>query len=79
MAVAVGFEPTDLSVNGFQDRRLKPLDHTTIWSTWRDLNPRPSDYKTEALPAERTSACFKSLFGKHKVASYGKTNAQFYY
>ena len=58
MAVAVGFEPTDLSVNGFQDRSLKPLGHTTIWSTWRDSNPQPSDYKTEALPVERTDACF---------------------
>ncbi len=27
MAEGVGFEPTDLSVNGFQDRRLKPLGH----------------------------------------------------
>ncbi len=29
MAVGVGFEPTGLSPNGFQDRRLKPLGHPT--------------------------------------------------
>ena len=27
MAEGVGFEPTELSLNGFQDRRLKPLGH----------------------------------------------------
>ncbi len=27
MAEGVGFEPTELSFNGFQDRRLKPLGH----------------------------------------------------
>ena len=27
MAEGEGFEPPDLSVNGFQDRRLKPLGH----------------------------------------------------
>jgi hypothetical protein len=27
VAEGVGFEPTELSLNGFQDRRLKPLGH----------------------------------------------------
>ncbi len=27
MAEEVGFEPTELSFNGFQDRRLQPLGH----------------------------------------------------
>ena len=27
VAEGVGFEPTELSFNGFQDRRLKPLGH----------------------------------------------------
>ena len=27
MAEGVGFEPTELSLSGFQDRRLKPLGH----------------------------------------------------
>ena len=30
VAVGVGFEPTGLSPNGFQDRRLKPLGHPTM-------------------------------------------------
>ena len=29
MAEEVGFEPTELSFNGFQDRRLKPLGHSS--------------------------------------------------
>ena len=29
MAEEVGFEPTDVSVNGFQDRRLQPLGHSS--------------------------------------------------
>lgn len=27
LAEGVGFEPTELSFNGFQDRRLQPLGH----------------------------------------------------
>jgi hypothetical protein len=30
MAEEVGFEPTVLSHNGFQDRRLKPLGHSSV-------------------------------------------------
>jgi hypothetical protein len=30
MAEGVGFEPTELSFNGFQDRRLKPLGHPSM-------------------------------------------------
>jgi hypothetical protein len=30
LAEGVGFEPTNLSVCGFQDRRLKPLGHPSI-------------------------------------------------
>ena len=29
MAEEVGFEPTELSFNGFQDRRLQPLGHSS--------------------------------------------------
>ena len=32
MAEGVGFEPTELSLNGFQDRRLKPLGHPSLGS-----------------------------------------------
>ena len=48
-AEGVGFEPTELSLSGFQDRRLKPLGHPsasppgrrTIVNTRRALNRRP--------------------------------------
>ena len=34
-----------------ESRRLTPRAHS--WQSWRrDLNPRPSDYKSDALPAE---------------------------
>jgi hypothetical protein len=29
-----------------------PYQQTELWSWRRDLNPRPSDYKSDALPAE---------------------------
>jgi hypothetical protein len=29
LAEEVGFEPTELSFNGFQDRRLQPLGHSS--------------------------------------------------
>ncbi len=36
MAEEVGFEPTVLAYNGFQDRRLKPLGHSsaTVYSNY---------------------------------------------
>src|SRR5207344_2260748 len=30
LAEGVGFEPTELSLSGFQDRRLKPLGHPSV-------------------------------------------------
>jgi hypothetical protein len=30
MAEREGFEPPELSLNGFQDRRLKPLGHLSV-------------------------------------------------
>ena len=32
MAEGVGFEPTELSLNGFQDRRLRPLGHPSDYN-----------------------------------------------
>ena len=34
MAEGVGFEPTVLSYNGFQDRRLKPLGHPSFFNSY---------------------------------------------
>src|ERR1700680_2500675 len=41
----------------FQDSlRLTPVQ--TFWWSWRrELNPRPSDYKSDALPAELRQRC----------------------
>jgi hypothetical protein len=36
LAEGVGFEPTELSLSGFQDRRLKPLGHPS--TCFRDFN-----------------------------------------
>lgn len=33
MAEREGFEPPELSLNGFQDRRLKPLGHLSVPET----------------------------------------------
>ena len=30
LAEGAGFEPANLSVNGFQDRRLRPLGHPSL-------------------------------------------------
>ena len=39
-----------------ESSRLAPL--VNIWWSWRrDLNPRPSDYKSDALPAELRQHC----------------------
>src|SRR6056297_1713847 len=40
MAEEVGFEPTELSFNGFQDRRLKPLGHSSVASTESLILPK---------------------------------------
>ena len=43
--------------------RLAARSRLTIWSWRRDLNPRPSDYKSDALPAELRQRA--SLLGHH--------------
>src|SRR6185436_11336864 len=37
VAEGVGFEPTELSLNGFQDRRLQPLGHPSGRSRVRGI------------------------------------------
>ena len=41
MAEEVGFEPTELAFNGFQDRRLKPLGHSSV--TLNNITEKLSD------------------------------------
>ena len=40
MAEGAGFEPANLSVNGFQDRRHRPLGHPSITKTFLRLSFR---------------------------------------
>ena len=51
VAEGVGFEPTVLSYNGFQDRRLKPLGHPSIF---RRVQRRASAGQRDA--GQRTAA-----------------------
>lgn len=54
MAEAVGFEPTELSPGGFQDRCLRPLGHASATrgregkSAERDLQPHPCDGRPQS-------------------------------
>ena len=52
VAEGVGFEPTELSFNGFQDRRLKPLGHPS--QLWNFINLPGS--RTHVKPALRPVA-----------------------
>ena len=58
-----GFEPPKLEATDLQSAPfghsgilpyVKPTDQTVgfFWSWWTDLNPRPADYKSAALPTE---------------------------
>ncbi len=42
LAEGEGFEPPDLSVNGFQDRRLKPLGHPSVFQ--EVIVPPPDEF-----------------------------------
>ena len=48
LAEGVGFEPTDLSVNGFQDRRLRPLGHPSATTSDNCITTRKLGVKTKA-------------------------------
>ncbi len=46
MAEGEGFEPPELSLSGFQDRRLKPLGHPS--ATEPGYSPRPAIIRVSA-------------------------------
>ena len=51
LAEEVGFEPTVLSHNGFQDRRLKPLGHSSLKSvSYVPFQKRAVNGKRPAAP-----------------------------
>ena len=52
MAEEVGFEPTDLSIYGFQDRRLQPLGHSSVKTNWKiilNCKNQNTDYNTVVI------------------------------
>src|SRR5947207_7922903 len=57
LAEGVGFEPTELSLSGFQDRRLKPLGHpSTPCGTRRYAFCLFPDVTTSGTPAPTLAA-----------------------
>lgn len=51
------FPPILAGVSGLEPTirpkpRALPLGYTPVWSWWTDLNPRPVEYKSTALPTE---------------------------
>ena len=56
VAEGVGFEPTELSFNGFQDRRLRPLGHPSKSQTTKVLVHSSLDVKPE-LPSNKLRHC----------------------
>ena len=65
LAEGVGFEPTELSLNGFQDRRLKPLGHpsteTSRLNSISDLQ-RQCFYPAPASPLHGPEDLVAGLF-----------------
>ena len=50
-------------------KRIRLTPSPKIWWSWRrDLNPRPSDYKSDALPAELRQRCSNSWIIADKAA-----------
>ena len=49
-----GFEPPKQTqqIYSLSPLATRELLHMKLWSWWTDLNPRPADYKSAALPAE---------------------------
>ena len=52
VAEGEGFEPPDLSINGFQDRRLKPLGHPST----RESSPQRVSLSSRSLRFNEQSA-----------------------
>ena len=66
-----GFGPPKSKDNRFTVCPLWPLGKSPIyWSWWTDLNPRPADYKSAALPAELHQLIFAVLL---RVLVYNNT------
>ena len=64
MAEGVGFEPTELSFNGFQDRRLKPLGHPS--ESLADFLHSPHVGPEHLRDQDRTVSLLEILQNGHK-------------
>jgi hypothetical protein len=64
VAEGVGFEPTVLSYNGFQDRRLKPLGHPSLLGTPDGRkNPSPAGRAGRFVTADRNPRVLHGFVG----------------
>ncbi len=61
--------------NRFTVCPLWPLGNSSIlnWSWWTDLNPRPADYKSAALPTELHQPILVGATGLEPAASWSQT------
>ena len=62
-------EATDLQSAPFD--RSGTLPYWIVWSWWTDLNPRPADYKSAALPTELHQLIF---FRRSRRLHYNTTS-----
>src|ERR1041385_2255046 len=76
LAEGEGFEPPKVfSLNGFQDRRDRPLCHPSglgrirFWQGGRDSNPQPTVLETATLPIELPPYALLCLFHRPKACS----------
>src|SRR3990172_1468832 len=69
-----GFEPPKLYSDRFTVCSLWPLgylpNYLNKWSWRRDLNPRPADYKSAALPTELRQQNFKYIIEIRYLVKY---------
>ena len=87
-----GFEPsksvtTDLQSAPFGHSGTLPCHikfirdrcrHPTMWSWWTDLNPRPADYKSAALPTELHQHVKQRKLYYHKSGALSISKKQFF-
>ena len=65
LAEGVGFEPTVLSYNGFQDRRLKPLGHPSLLDPGGSRNPLPVGSANRFCNRQPNPRVFNGFVGQY--------------
>jgi hypothetical protein len=71
---ACGYALTAIS-GDLRDAEKTNISTLLAWSWRRDLNPRPSDYKSDALPTELRQLNPLSCSYKHSARKTAKTRA----